>query len=61
MENVLPWGRQRRLLAGLVAAAVAIVIAVTLVLLAAGPWWFVSVFVLAWLAALLLLEARDRT
>ena len=61
MENVLPWGRQRRLLAGVLAAIIAIVVAVTLVLLAAGPWWFASVFVLAWLAALLLLEARDRT
>ena len=61
MENILPWGRQRRLLAGLIAAALAIAMAVTLVMVVAGPWWFLSVFILAWMAALLLLEARDRT
>jgi hypothetical protein len=61
MENILPWGRQRRLIAGLILAAAAIALAVTLVLLVAGPWWFTGVFVLAWLAALLLLEARERT
>ncbi len=61
MENILPWGRQRRLLAGVIAAALAVLVAIVLVWAVAGPWWFVSVFVLTWLAALLLLEARDRT
>src|SRR5438128_1147044 len=37
MENVLPWGRQRRLLAGVLAAIIAIVVAVTLVLCAKTP------------------------
>lgn len=61
MENILPWGRQRRLVAGLIATALTIALAATLVLLAAGAWWFALVFVLAFAAALLLLEARDRT
>jgi hypothetical protein len=34
---------------------------VALVVLSAGPVWFAIVFVLAWLAALMLLQARDRT
>lgn len=61
MENILPWGRQRRLIAGVIASAAAVVSGVTLVLLAAGAWWFSIVFVLTWAGTLLLLEARDRT
>ena len=61
MENILPWGRQRRLLAGLLASALAVVTAATLILAEAGAWWFLIVFVLTWVGAILLLEARDRT
>ena len=61
MENILPWGRQRRLIAGLVASALAVGTAVLLIVAEAGAWWFIIVFVLVWLGALLLLEARDRT
>ena len=61
MENILPWGRRRRLFTGLAMAVLAIVVATTLVLMAAGPWWFGLVFVLAWMSAMALLQARDRT
>jgi hypothetical protein len=36
-------------------------VAVALVLLSAGPAWFALVFVLAFLAAVMLLQARERT
>jgi hypothetical protein len=61
MENILPWGRRRRLVVGTVLAALALVTGATLVLAAAGPWWFALVFALAWMAAMMLLQARDRT
>lgn len=61
MENILAAGRQRRLLTGIVLAAAALAAGVTLVVLSAGPWWFAILFVLAWPAALMLLQARDRT
>lgn len=61
MENILAAGRQRRFLTGIVLAVAALAIAVALVVFSAGPAWFVLVFVLAWLAALMLLQARDRT
>ena len=61
MENILAAGRQRRLLTGLVLAVVALALAVALVVVSAWPAWFVLVFALAWLAALMLLQARDRT
>jgi heme/copper-type cytochrome/quinol oxidase subunit 4 len=61
VENILAAGRQRRFLVGLVLAVVALALAVVLVILSAGPAWFALVFVLAWLAAIMLLQARDRT
>jgi hypothetical protein len=61
LENILPAGRRRRLVIGAVLAALTLAVAVTLVVRAAGPAWFAIVFALAWLAALMLLQARDRT
>jgi hypothetical protein len=61
MENILPAGRTRRLVSGSVLGALALGAAITLVVRAAGPWWFAIVFLLAWLSALMLLQARDRT
>ena len=61
MENILPWGRQRRLIAGGITAAVAVGLAVMFVMLTAGAWWFLLLFLLVWLAAMMLLQARDRT
>jgi hypothetical protein len=61
MENILPAGRVRRLVNGSVLGALALVAAIVLVMRGAGPWWFAIVFVLAWLSALMLLQARDRT
>jgi hypothetical protein len=61
VENILAAGRQRRFLTGIVLAVAALALAVALVVFSAGPAWFVLVFVLAWLAALMLLQARDRT
>ena len=61
MENILPAGRTRRLINGAVFGILALGTAVVLVVQTAGPWWFALVFVLAWLSALMLLQARDRT
>jgi hypothetical protein len=61
MENILAPGRRRRVLNGLVLAVAAVAASVGLVVFSAGPAWFAIVFVLAWLAALMLLQARDRT
>jgi hypothetical protein len=61
MENILPWGRQRRLIVGAILAAAALGTAALLVSLTAGAWWFALVFVLALYATLMLLQARDRT
>lgn len=61
MENILAAGRQRRLLTGLVLAGAALIVSIALVVFSSGPAWFALVFVFAWLAALMLLQARDRT
>jgi hypothetical protein len=61
MENILPAGRQRRLVNGIVLAVLTLAAAAALVLFSAGPLWFLFVFALAWLAALMLLQARDGT
>jgi uncharacterized membrane protein len=61
VENILAAGRQRRFLTGIVLAVVALALAVALVVVSSGPAWFALVFVLAFLAALMLLQARDRT
>jgi hypothetical protein len=61
VENILAAGRQRRLLNGIVLALAALGVAVGLMMASAPAAWFVIVFVLAWLAALMLVQARDRT
>lgn len=61
MENILAAGRQRRLVHGLILTAVAVAVSAGLIVVSAGPAWFLLVFVLAWLAALMLLQARERT
>jgi uncharacterized membrane protein len=61
MENILALGRRRRLLNGIILSVATLALAVALVLLSAGPAWFTLVFVLAFLAAVMLLQARERT
>jgi hypothetical protein len=61
VENILAAGRRRRFLTGIVLAVAAVAIAAALIAFSAGPAWFVLVFVLVWLAVLMLLQARDRT
>ena len=61
MENILPRGRNRRLLNGAVLALLTVATAIALVIRSAEGWWFILVFLLAWLSALMLLQARDRT
>lgn len=61
MENILAAGRQRRLLTGILLSVATVGVAVALVALVVGPAWFALVFVLAFLAALMILQARDRT
>jgi len=60
-RNILPSGRRRRLVNGSVLAVLTVGTAVGLIARAAGAWWFLLVFVLAWLAALMLLQAREHT
>jgi O-antigen ligase len=61
MENILPAGRRRRLINGVILAVLALATALILVRNAAGAAWFAIVFVLVLLAALMLLQARDNT
>jgi uncharacterized membrane protein len=61
MENILALGCRRRLLNGIILSVATVAVAVALVLLSAGPAWFALVFVLAFLAAVMLLQARERT
>lgn len=61
MENVLPAGRRRRFINGLVLAGLALATAILLMRNDAGAAWFVIVFVLVLLASLMLLQARDKT
>jgi hypothetical protein len=61
VENILPAGRRRRLITGTVLGLVALLVGAALVVLGAGPGWFPLVFVPAFLGALMLLQARDRT
>jgi hypothetical protein len=46
---------------GVVLATLGVAVAIALVVLAAGPAWFAIVAVLALLAVLMLLQARDST
>ena len=61
MENILAAGRQRRLRNGILVGAVTVGVAIALVVSSAKPVWFPLVFVLAFLASLMLLQARERT
>ncbi len=61
MENVLPAGRRRRFINGLVLAGLALATAILLMRNDAGAASFVIVFVLILLASLMLLQARDKT
>ena len=61
MDNILPAGRRRRFVNGIVLAVIALADAIFLVRTAAGAAWFAIVFVLVLLAALSLLQARDNT
>jgi O-antigen ligase len=61
VENILPPGRRRRLLQGIVIALMALATAALLIRKEAGTAWFAIVFVLILLAALMFLQARDKT
>jgi len=61
VENILPRGRRRRFINGVVATALALVTAVFLVRHQAAAAWFTLDFVLVFVAALMLLQARDKT
>jgi len=61
VENILPAGRRRRLMNGVILAVLALAIAILLVRNAAAAPWFAVVFVLVLLASLMVLQARDRT
>ena len=61
MENILPAGRRRRRVNGVVVAVIALGTATLLTRNDAGPAWFAIVFVLVLLASLMLLQARDNT
>jgi hypothetical protein len=61
MDNILPRGRRRRVINGLVIAALALATAISLVQHDAAAAWFTIDFVLVFAAALMLLQARDKT
>ena len=61
MENILPAGRRRRFINGIIVAVLALVTAIFLVRNGAAAPWFSFVFVLVLLASLMLLQARDNT
>ena len=59
--NILPRGRRRRTVNGVILSALALALSLWLVLRSPSSLWGVLVFVLVWLAALMLLQARDHT
>lgn len=59
--NILPRGRRRRMANGVILSALALVLSLWLVTRSPSSLWGVLVFVLVWLAALMLLQARDHT
>ena len=61
MENILAPGRRRRFINGLVLAVGTLGVAVTLIWTAAGPAWFLAVFLLAFATMLMFLQVRERT
>lgn len=61
MDNIIPSGRRRRIVNGLILATVALATAVLLLRNGASAVWFSIVFLLVLLASLMLLQARDKT
>jgi hypothetical protein len=61
VENIVPAGRRRRLVNGLILVALALATTVLLVRREMSAPWFAIVFVMVLLAALMLLQARDKT
>ena len=61
VTNILPRGRRRRIVNGVVVSALAAAGGVMVVVQSASPMWGVAIFALAFLAALLLLQAREGT
>ena len=61
VTNILPRGRRRRIVNGVVVSALAAAGGVMVVVQSASPVWGVAIFALAFLAALLLLQAREGT
>lgn len=59
--NILPRGRRRRIVNGVILSALALVLSAWLVTRTPSSLWGVLVFALVWLAALMLLQARDHT
>lgn len=60
-SNILAPGRRRRIVNGVVVTALAIAASVIVVVQSASPLWGVAIFALVFLAALLLIQARDGT
>jgi O-antigen ligase len=60
VENIVPSGRRRRLVNGVILAGLAVAMAVLLVRHDAAAVWFAIVFLLLLLASLMLLQARDK-
>jgi len=61
VTNLVPRGRRRRLVNGTVLTILAVATAAWMVLTSAGSFWGVLVFALAWLAGLMLVQAREHT
>ena len=61
MENIVSSGRRRRLVQGVVIALVAAATTLWLIRKEAMAFWFGLVFVLVLLAALMFVQARDKT
>jgi len=61
LENILPTGRRRRVVQGIVLIALAAATAGGLVGAGASALWGGLLVLLVWLAALMLVQARDRT
>jgi O-antigen ligase len=61
VENIVPSGRRRRLVNGVILTMLAVATAVLLVRNDAGAAWFAIVFLMVLLASLMLLQARDKT
>lgn len=61
MENIVAAGRQRRFVNGIILSLLTVGVVAALVVFSARPGWFPIVFVLAFLAALMFLQVRERT